>query len=80
MDYSHEMFTFQWIEEGNCSKLWINMKPRRIYGMVQYLALNSNIRLMLVRKKRKKESIPSKKLRHLVEELFVNTVSCVKPC
>lgn len=70
------MFTFQWIVVGDCSKLWINIKPRLIYGLVQYLALNSNIRLMLVSKKKRK-SIPNRKLRHLVEGLFVNTASCV---
>lgn len=57
MDYSHEMFTFQWIVEGDCSKLWINIKPRLIYGLVQYLALNSNIRLMLVSKKERKKKV-----------------------
>lgn len=55
MDYSHEMFTFQWIKEGDCSKLWINMEPRLIYSVVQYLALNSNIRLMLVCKTGRKK-------------------------
>lgn len=46
MNYSHEIFTFQWIEE--CSKILKKIKHRHVYGVVQYLALNSNLRLMLV--------------------------------
>lgn len=72
----NEMFTFQWIDKGDCSKLKINMKPRLINDMVRYLALNSNIRLMLVCKEGGK-NIPSKKVRHLVEGLFVNSFLCV---
>lgn len=75
MNYSHEMFTFQWKEEG--STMWIKMKHRRICGMVQYLALNSNLRLMMVCKKGRRRRVPSKKVRHLVEGLFGNMTSCV---